>query len=100
MVLVRLTSLVIYALLAVVLRFASFRYMYGIHKFKGPFLASFTDFWRFLNAYRNKLFPSRHLHEEYGDVVRLGPNALCFRDPQAIKDIYGAGKNWEKVTSH
>ena len=85
------------ALLAVVIRFVSFRYVYGVQKFKGPLLASFTDFWRLLHAYRNNLFPSRHLHEEYGDVVRVGPNALCFRDPQAIRDIFGAGKNWEKV---
>lgn len=38
-----------------------------------------------------------HLHNKYGDVVRVGPNVLSFAQPKAIKDIYGPGKVWEKV---
>jgi cytochrome P450 len=30
----------------------------------------------------------RKLHDEYGDVVRTGPNELAFTDPAAWKDIY------------
>jgi hypothetical protein len=26
---------------------------------------------------------------EYGDIVRIGPKALSFANPQAIHDIYG-----------
>lgn len=37
------------------------------------------------------------LHQDLGDVVRLGPNALSFADPQAIKDIYGLSKRLPKV---
>ena len=84
-------------LLAVLIRLVSFRYTYGINKFRGPVLASFTDLWRAAHAYRGTLFPLRDLHDKYGDVVRIGPRALSFRDPRAIKDIFGAGKNWEKV---
>ena len=40
-----------------------------------------------------------HMHEKYGDVVRIGPNVLSFRQPQAIKDIYGPGKQFKKVYS-
>ena len=72
-------------------------YGHGIHTFKGPLLASLTDFWRFFYAYQGKLFPMRGLHDRYGSVVRVGPNALAFGDPQAVKDIFGAGKNWKKV---
>ena len=39
------------------------------------------------------------MHEKYGDVVRMAPNVLSFRQPQAIKDIYGAGKHYKKVSS-
>ena len=83
--------------LAVLIPLISFRYCSGIQKFRGPFLASFTDLWRFIHAYRGTLFPLRDLHDTYGDVVRVGPHALSFRDPQAIRDIFGAGKNWDKV---
>jgi cytochrome P450 len=31
----------------------------------------------------------RKLHEEYGEVVRIRPNALTYRSPQAWSDIYG-----------
>lgn len=72
-------------------------YSYGIRNFEGPLLASFTDLWRAFHAYHNTLFPMRAMHEKYGDVVRIGPKSLSFSDPQAVKDIFGAGKNWEKV---
>lgn len=29
------------------------------------------------------------MHEQYGEVVRVGPNKLSFINPQAWKDIYG-----------
>ena len=79
------------------IRFLSFRYIYGLRRFKGPLLASFTDAWRFVYHCRNTGIPFRDLHDRFGDVVRVGPNVLSFRDPQAIRDIFGAGKNWDKV---
>ena len=79
------------------IRILSFRYTYGLRHFKGPVLASFTDAWRFFYNYRAIGKPYIDLHDRWGDVVRVGPNALSFRDPQAISDIFGAGKNWIKV---
>ncbi|KAG2172901.1 hypothetical protein INT43_000251 [Umbelopsis isabellina] len=29
------------------------------------------------------------LHQKYGDVVRIGPNHVSIRDPNAVKQIYG-----------
>lgn len=81
----------------VAIRFLSFRYTYGLRRFKGPLLASFTNAWKMFYCWRNTEIPLRDLHDRYGDVVRTGPNALSFRDPQAIRDIFGAGKNWAKV---
>lgn len=79
------------------IRFLSFRYTYGLRHFNGPLLASFTDAWRLFYNYRNIGIPFRDLHDRWGEVVRVGPNALSFQDPQAIRDIFGAGKNWDKV---
>ncbi len=81
------------------IRFLSFRYIYGLRRFNGPLLASFTDVWRFLYHVRKQGVPFRDLHDHYGDIVRVGPNVLSFRDPQAVRDIFGAGLNWGKVRS-
>ena len=81
------------------IRFLSFRYIYGLRRFNGPLLASFTDAWRFLYHVRKQGVPFRDLHDHYGDIVRVGPNVLSFRDPQAVRDIFGAGLNWGKVRS-
>ena len=75
------------------------RYGTGLRKYNGPFLASFTNLWRLCHAYRNRhREPMLHLHARYGDVVRLGPRALSFGQPQAIKDIYGPGRDFKKVS--
>lgn len=74
------------------------KYGYGIHKYPGPFLAGFTDLWRFYDAYgrrSEKTFIA--LHEKYGDVVRIGPNVLSFADPKSLKTIYGLNKGFTKV---
>lgn len=34
----------------------------------------------------------RELHDQYGDVIRIRPNALTYRAPQAWTDIYGHRK--------
>ncbi|KAI1804330.1 cytochrome P450 [Daldinia bambusicola] len=36
-------------------------------------------------------FQIREAHVKYGEVVRIGPNAISFINPQAWKDIYGHG---------
>lgn len=74
------------------------RFQKGLHKYPGPFLASLTDFWRVWDVYKQRPeVTHRRLHEKYGDVVRLGPNALSFSDPKALKAIYGLNKNMVKV---
>ncbi|KAK3692953.1 cytochrome P450-like protein [Podospora appendiculata] len=73
------------------------RYHNGLNKYPGPFLASVTDWWRFVDVYRRR--PEKThiaLHEKHGSVVRLGPNALSFSDPDALKTIYGLNKGFIK----
>jgi hypothetical protein len=76
------------------------RYHNGLNKYPGPFLASLTDWWRFIDVYRRR--PERthiELHRKYGPVVRLGPNTLSFSDPDSLKTIYGLNKGFIKVCS-
>ncbi|RDI82162.1 hypothetical protein Vi05172_g7843 [Venturia inaequalis] len=81
----------------VVAYFLRNKYGYGIHRYPGPFLAGFTDLWRFCDAYGRKSEKTFiALHDKYGDVVRIGPNALSFADPKALKTIYGLNKGFTK----
>jgi hypothetical protein len=86
------------SLTVLVLWLAKNRYHNGLNKYPGPLLASFTDWWRFVDVYgRRPEVTHRALHKKYGDVVRLGPNTLSFSDPQALKSIYGLNKGFIKV---
>ncbi|KAK5303668.1 hypothetical protein LTR99_005430 [Exophiala xenobiotica] len=70
---------------------------HGLNKYPGPFLAKFTNWWRFLDVYgRRPDITHLKLHREHGDVVRLGPNSLSFANPRALKTIYGLNKGFTK----
>jgi hypothetical protein len=73
---------------------------HGLNKYPGPFLAKFTNWWRFLDVYgRRPDITHLKLHREHGDIVRLGPNSLSFANPRALKTIYGLNKGFTKVRS-
>ena len=77
--------------LSALLRLLSFRYQKGLSKYPGPFLASFTNFWRLwqpLYHWDRVTYPDVL---RYGKVIRLGPNTLLFSEPDAIRDIYTTG---------
>ena len=38
------------------------------------------------------------LHQQYGAVIRIGPNEVSFNSTRAMKTIYGAGSGFEKTT--
>lgn len=79
-------------------RLLFYRFKKGFAKYNGPFLASFTDLWRVVHAYTHMNQPPMlDIHQKYGDIVRIGPNTISFGKPEAIKDIYGPGKTWNKV---
>jgi hypothetical protein len=71
---------------------------HGLNKYPGPVLARFSDWWRFFDVFgRRPEVTHIRLHRQLGDVIRLGPNALSFADPKALKDIYGLNKGYIKV---
>ncbi|MCJ1416756.1 hypothetical protein MMC32_003094 [Xylographa parallela] len=70
---------------------------HGLQKYPGPFIASLTDWWRFVDVWgRRPDITHIRLHKQLGDVVRLGPNSLSFADPKALKTIYGLNKGFTK----
>ena len=76
------------------------RYYNGLNKYPGPFMASLTDWWRFLDVWNRRPEKTHiRLHEKHGDVVRLGPNTLSFASPAATKAIYGLNKGYIKVST-
>src|SRR4051812_16048041 len=73
------------------------KYQKGLNKYPGPWLAAYTDWWRFFDVLgRRAEWTHLRLHRKYGDIVRLGPNVLSFADPKAIRTIYGLNKGMTK----
>lgn len=73
---------------------------HGLNKYPGPFFAKFTDLWRLVDVRKGRADITHvRLHQEHGDVVRLGPNVLSFANPEAVKTIYGLKKGFTKVIS-
>jgi len=98
-----LTILIEYWLAALAVAFVAYLlknyFNHGLNKYPGPFLASLTDWWRFVDVCRRRPEVTHlKLHAKHGDVVRLGPNALSFADPKALKSIYGLNKGYVKAS--
>lgn len=86
-------------LILIVAYFAKNRYHNGLQKYPGPVLASLTDWWRFIDVLgRRADITHIKLHRKHGDIIRYGPNALSFANPQALKTIYGLNKGFIKVS--
>ena len=71
---------------------------YSLHRdIPGPFLAKFTDLWRFLLVTgRRSQETYLKLHKKHGDLVRIGPNCISISQPDMIPVIYGIGKGYVK----
>ncbi|EAW10448.1 cytochrome P450 [Aspergillus clavatus NRRL 1] len=65
-------------------------YFHPLSQYPGPKLAAISPIpllvWEIRGIVHSKV---KDLHDQYGDVVRIGPNALVYRTPQAWKEIYG-----------
>jgi cytochrome P450 len=72
-------------------------WFHGLRKYPGPLL------WRMSNLpmgwYQSSgtlIYKVTELHEKYGDIVRISPSQLAFRQAEAWKDIYGHRAAGEK----
>jgi hypothetical protein len=85
---------------AVILYLLRNRYASGLNHIPGPWLASFTQFWKVwyithCSDRRNDIYVD--VMKQYGDVVRIGPAEVIFADPKAIVEIYGTKGAHQKV---
>lgn len=65
-------------------------YLHPLRKFPGPITSRASGIpWAFRHATGVQAFHTQQLHDQYGPVVRIGPNHLSYTDPRAWKDIYG-----------
>lgn len=80
------------------LQLISTKYRDGLRQIPGPFLASFSNLWK-LNAvwHQNMHRENLRVHEDYGDIVRIGPNHVSLADPQSMRTIYGVTNVFPKV---
>ncbi|CAI7633250.1 unnamed protein product [Penicillium pancosmium] len=61
-------------------------------KIPGPWYTRFTSLWiKYQEFMANRRESVHRLHQQYGPVVRLGPNEVSFTSLDAIKEIYASG---------
>ena len=84
----------------VLIRLLFNKYGQGLNRVPGPWLAGYTDLWRFFVVWgRRPELVHIKLHEKYGKVVRLGPRAVSVGDPDAVKIVYGLNSGFVKASS-
>ncbi|OBR09484.1 Isotrichodermin C-15 hydroxylase [Colletotrichum higginsianum IMI 349063] len=65
-------------------------FLHPLRRFPGPVLQRASSIpWALQHSRGIQAFRTRELHDEYGPVVRIGPDHLSFVDPRAWRDIYG-----------
>ncbi|KLU83910.1 pisatin demethylase [Magnaporthiopsis poae ATCC 64411] len=73
-------------------------YRSPLRKCPGPFVARWTDLWRFYHTLRGDIhLVNKRMHAKYGPVVRTGPNNLDLDLPELIKTIYTTDGRWCKT---
>ncbi|KAJ5267074.1 hypothetical protein N7478_009882 [Penicillium angulare] len=73
-------------------------FFHPLAKYPGPKLAAITNWYPSFYAYRGDYhLKNRAWHDQYGDIVRAGPNTLWFNTRDALNDIYGIRANVRKV---
>ena len=71
------------------LRFVSTFFASPHKNLPGPFLARFTDLWRFYDYWCcTQINTHQTLHKKLGPAVRIGPNMVSLSDPELIKKVY------------
>ncbi|KAL3472255.1 cytochrome P450 [Aspergillus californicus] len=77
-------------------------YWHPLSRFPGPRLAALSRLYRaYIDCSPSKSFVHTlgQLHEQYGDIIRIGPNELHFHSPSAYLEIYNPGNRWDKEES-
>ncbi|KZM19216.1 uncharacterized protein EKO05_0007302 [Ascochyta rabiei] len=89
--------IVTFSIVALAARLWYNKYATGLNHIPGPFLASFTDFYRLAvtRGYRPERWHIK-LHKQYGDLVRIGPRTVLCSSNKAAKKIYALNAGFVK----
>ncbi|KAJ6257452.1 Cytochrome P450 monooxygenase [Drechslerella dactyloides] len=88
----RLSILATVILIAVLVR----NYL-RLRKIPGPFIARFTNLWRVYYVTRGDAqFTYQRVHKKYGNVVRVGPNAVSVSGINAVQIVYNIHEKFPK----
>ncbi|ODQ54352.1 pisatin demethylase [Saitoella complicata NRRL Y-17804] len=72
-------------------------YFHPLRNVPGPLICKITSArMTFAELCGCRTLTIHHLHERYGDIIRIGPDELAFSNPFAIKEIYGQGSPYMK----
>jgi hypothetical protein len=75
------------------------RYRPGLRHVPGPFTASFSNFWKLRQVWNGNMHKQGvRIHEDYGPIVRIGPNHISVASPEAVNVIYGVKNVFPKVS--
>ncbi|XWW99660.1 hypothetical protein V2A60_007671 [Cordyceps javanica] len=65
-------------------------YFHALCRYPGPFAARLSNLHLSYLSRRLRLYEElQQLHDQYGDIVRLGPSTLFIRKPEAVQAVYG-----------
>lgn len=88
------------AILLVIVYFTRNYFTPGVRLIPGPFLAKFSNIWRFFDVANGSAEATLYkLHRRHGDYVRLGPNVVSVWNLDALKIIYGIKQGYRKVST-
>lgn len=92
----RLAALI--ALVVTATYYLRLRYIHPLSRYRGPWLAAYTDFWKGFAMFRGHIHEDvREYHMKYGPVVRIGPNTLSVSHADVSRTIWGEGRKVPKV---
>ena len=83
--------------LSLLVIFSVFQNYQRLRSIPGPFLAKFSNLWRFVSVLkRSPEHTQLKLHQQHGALVRLGPNCVSVQGAEYNPQIYGIGKGFIK----
>ncbi|KAH8430736.1 cytochrome P450 [Aspergillus melleus] len=72
-------------------------WLHPLAKYPGPLVSKLTHLYSVYHALRSDRHADLYrLHQQYGPIVRFGPNHISIKDVRALEPIYGHGANVRK----
>ncbi|KAG6364318.1 hypothetical protein INS49_005918 [Diaporthe citri] len=75
---------------------STFKAWYRLSHVPGPFLASFSSLWVVKQLLKARIAPALLGLQEYGRLVRVGPNYLLTDDPETLRQISAARSQYNR----